>query len=289
MIKNYAAYKKTCFTIAFFIITFFGYSQTTTFTTTGTFTVPAGVTSITIEAWGGGGTGGGALGNPSGAGGGAGGAYVRNNSLSVTPGASYAVTVGIQTTGTLGNGQDGYPSSFALSSTPAILLINAVGGNGGKWAPDPNSYGNGGAQSSTGNIGGTTSNVYGSAGTNGTAAKSGDGGNSGGGALGGTGTNTIFTNPGSLYGGGGSGGFAPTNPDRVGGYGAAGKVVITTNPISAQAINIQGNDISIADADSTPSPTDGTDFGSTQIVSAPITKVFTIQNTGGQVLTVGAI
>ena len=55
MIKNYAAYKKTCFTIAFFIITFFGYSQTTTFTTTGTFTVPAGVTSITIEAWGGGG------------------------------------------------------------------------------------------------------------------------------------------------------------------------------------------------------------------------------------------
>ena len=123
MIKNYAAYKKTCFTIAFFIITFFGYSQTTTtfnvtkngsvITSSFTYIVPAGVTSITIEAWGGGGNGGAATGNPSAAGGGAGGAYVRNNSLSVTPGASYTVTVGTETEATMGTGQNGNPSSFA--------------------------------------------------------------------------------------------------------------------------------------------------------------------------------
>ncbi len=49
----------------------FGQSQT--FTTSGTFTVPAGVTSITVQAWGGGG-GAGALAGGIGKGGGGGGA-----------------------------------------------------------------------------------------------------------------------------------------------------------------------------------------------------------------------
>ena len=56
-----------------------------------------------------------------------------------------------------------------------------------------------------------------------------------------------------------------------------------------QAINIQGNSVSIPNGDVKPISTDGTDFGSTQIISEPITRTFTIQNTGGSSLTIGTI
>ncbi|PWA05442.1 choice-of-anchor D domain-containing protein [Flavobacterium psychrotolerans] len=57
----------------------------------------------------------------------------------------------------------------------------------------------------------------------------------------------------------------------------------------AQEINIQGNGASIVDGDNTPSITDWTDFGSTNINSGIITRTFTIQNLGSVNLTVGAI
>lgn len=44
-------------------------------------------------------------------------------------------------------------------------------------------------------------------------------------------------------------------------------------------INVQGNSVSIADGDVTPSATDDTDFGST-LVGNSISNIFTIQNTG---------
>ncbi|MGZ8257433.1 MAG: glycine-rich domain-containing protein, partial [Gallionella sp.] len=50
-------------------------AATDTFPSSGTWTAPAGVTSATVEAWGGGGAGGGATGNPAKGGGGAGGQY----------------------------------------------------------------------------------------------------------------------------------------------------------------------------------------------------------------------
>ncbi|WP_395043269.1 choice-of-anchor D domain-containing protein, partial [Flavobacterium sp.] len=53
-------------------------------------------------------------------------------------------------------------------------------------------------------------------------------------------------------------------------------------------INIQGNTITIIDGDTTPSITDWTDFGSSNIGTA-ITKTFTIQNTGTADLTIGTI
>ena len=71
-------------------------AQTTVpFTTPGTtsWTAPAGVTSATVQAWGGGGAGGGATGNPAEGGGGAGGQYAIKV-IAVTPGNSYTVVVG---------------------------------------------------------------------------------------------------------------------------------------------------------------------------------------------------
>ena len=45
------------FLIAFLLSGIEGWAQSTTFTANGSYTVPAGVTSVTVEAWGGGGAG----------------------------------------------------------------------------------------------------------------------------------------------------------------------------------------------------------------------------------------
>ena len=59
---------------------------TTTYNSgSGNFVVPAGVTSLQIELWGGGGGGGQGNGSSAGAGGGGGGGYVKKNALVVTP------------------------------------------------------------------------------------------------------------------------------------------------------------------------------------------------------------
>src|ERR1019366_6434631 len=75
----------------------FGLSQTSvTYNYTGaaqTFIVPTGVTSITVECWGGGGAGGGATVNNAVAGGGSGGAYTKGT-FTVTAGSNITVTVG---------------------------------------------------------------------------------------------------------------------------------------------------------------------------------------------------
>lgn len=85
---------------------------TQTFSTSGSFTVPAGVTAITVEVWGGGGAGGGATGNPSAGGGGAGGSYVKNIGYTVIPGNTYTVTVGTGGTGSTTAGASGGDSWF---------------------------------------------------------------------------------------------------------------------------------------------------------------------------------
>lgn len=53
-------------------------------------------------------------------------------------------------------------------------------------------------------------------------------------------------------------------------------------------INVQGNGVSIADGDGTPSLTDFTDFGNVP-QNVPVDRTFTIQNTGAGDLTIGAI
>ena len=54
-------------------------------------------------------------------------------------------------------------------------------------------------------------------------------------------------------------------------------------------INILGNAVAIIDGDTTPSVTDWTDFGSADIISGAVLKIYTIQNTGTMTLTLGAI
>lgn len=64
--KNYLLItKRSCLSIGYFLFFFLlftnlSFGQTTdTYTTSGTWTVPAGVTSVTVEIWGAGGGGGG--------------------------------------------------------------------------------------------------------------------------------------------------------------------------------------------------------------------------------------
>lgn len=64
---------------------------------------------------------------------------------------------------------------------------------------------------------------------------------------------------------------------------------IQGNGLSAQEIEIEGNNIVIVDGDNSPATTDDTDFGSVSAAAGSILKTFTINNTGGQDLTVNNI
>jgi len=216
------------------------FSQTQTFNSSGSFTVPAGVTSITVEAWGGGGAGGGTnSNNAKGGGGGAGGAYARSVLTGLIPGTNYTVTVGGTISGGNGAGGTGNPSWFGNVST-----VYAQGGAGGQ-APN-NSTVLGGVGSSASSIGSFTSK--GGNGANGTTTLSGGGGGGAGstgnggnasGTTAGSGTTTGGGNGatgltaegdgsnGSIYGGGGSGAFLPDNSNHSGGDGAAGQVIVS--------------------------------------------------------------
>ena len=75
------------------------------------------------------------------------------------------------------------------------------------------------------------------------------------------------------------------SPVYVTSWAASGSAPCTGNgtPLiiySGPEINVQGNGISIADGDATPSLTDDTDFGSVTAASGTIVRTFTIQNTG---------
>src|SRR5262249_39552347 len=54
---------------------------------------------------------------------------------------------------------------------------------------------------------------------------------------------------------------------------------------SAPEIDVQGNNTSITDDDTTPSLTDFTDFGNTTVTGGTIVRTFTIENTGNADLT----
>lgn len=200
------------------------------FTSGGTFTVPVGVTGITVECWGAGGGGGSRSTNGSGGGGG-GGAYA-SSVIAVTAGTPYTVTVGT-----------GGPANTAGGNSSFGALVIAAGGGGGT----NNSIvaGSGGsAASSTGTIkydggtGGTGSagTTY-SGGGGGGAGSTGDGGDASGqtagtgtsvnGGNGGAGVTTQANgNTGNTYGGGGSGALR-TSLSRTGGSGANGLVKVS--------------------------------------------------------------
>jgi hypothetical protein len=172
-----------------------------TFATPGsyTFTVPAGVTSLTVQAWGGGGGAGGGCGNTgtaasTGGAGGGGGGY-SSTTVSVSAGQTFSLTVA-------GPGDSGSIATAGGASTFGTALVANGGGGGGT----PGRRGSGCPNSSPGGSGGTasggTTNISGGNGTAGTVnGVGGSGGNAGG--------------P-----GGGAGGVGGPLPNGSGGNGA---------------------------------------------------------------------
>lgn len=96
-----------------------------TYSAGGSFTVPAGVTEITVEAWGGGGHGGERTTN-GGGGGGGGGAYARSTIL-VTPNTTYYFGVG---SGAVSgnNTTPGGDSCFGAAQNGNNAIVRAKGG-----------------------------------------------------------------------------------------------------------------------------------------------------------------
>ncbi len=210
----------------------YSFAQTQTFTSSGTFTVPNGVTSITVEAWGAGG-GGSTITNNSGlrGGGGGGGAYA-SSIVAVTPGNSYSVVVGT-------GGPASSPGGSTSFNTDIVVAAGGLGGtnnstSGGAGGTISSSIGtiryqggdgaNGGSTYSGGGGGGSGSNGNGGSASGvtaglGTAINGGDGGEGVSGSSDGL--------PGNNYGGGGSGACTNSNPNRTGGSGADGLVIIT--------------------------------------------------------------
>ncbi|HNP32261.1 MAG TPA: choice-of-anchor D domain-containing protein [Flavobacterium sp.] len=213
--------------------------QTQTYTSSGTFTPPAGVTSVKVEAYGAGGGGGyGGTSNKKGGGGGGGGGYTVGNSVTVTPGTSHAITIGSAGTGSTASGTNG-ANGGQTSGTFTSTTITADGGLGGRTYANGGNGGNGGSggggtTTRSGGTGGSGSTT-GSGGGGGAAGTTSGGGNGsiptggtagGGSASAGGAGSTSNTAPGSnavAYGGGGGGGTKNSN----GGNGAAGYMVIT--------------------------------------------------------------
>lgn len=193
-----------------------GFSNIQTFTSSGTFTVPSGVTKVKVTVVGGGGGGGSTTTGP-GSGGGAGATAIKI--CTVSPGQSIAVTIGSGTgfSAAGANGASGGTSSFGA-------FCSATGGVGGA----------GGAAAAAGGGGGTASggdiNLPGGYGTDGKSSTTtgGDGGVSftGGAGRGTTGFNTGLSAPGYGSGGGGGGSSTVSSGAASGGQGAAGIVIV---------------------------------------------------------------
>lgn len=216
--------------LIFSVISTLSFGQITeTFNTpgSGTFEVPAGVTSIEVEVWGAGG--GGVIDNNA-AGGGGGGGYARST-LTVTFEDTFNYTVGLG--GTPGN--NGEDSTFGTSMTGGggASGTDDTGGNGGLGSGGDVNYngGNGGDAQTTGRAknrggggggGSATSSTKGNDGGNGDTSSGGSGGtgegNGGQGGRGGTNAGN-----GNDPGGGGGG----KGKDGNSGSGGNGQIIIT--------------------------------------------------------------
>lgn len=212
------------FLLSLCVCTLHAQSGTAEFTTSGTFTVPDGVTTLFIEVVGAGGSGGG-----NGTGGGGGGGYASGY-YAVTPGESFAVTVGSATSG---DGITQFEGKlYATKGANGVSVPNpeigggGVGGfgNGGTLANNTGGTGGGGYYTYFGGGGGGAAGATGNGGVGGNTiawvgiclTPGGDGGVSGGlpGGNGGKGAGFVDafcgvsdpSAPGAYYGGGGGGG-----------------------------------------------------------------------------------
>ena len=206
-----------------------GTTNTTTYNTAGssTYTVPAGVSFVTVKAWGGGGAGGNGSGSSGIGGNGGGGGYAKAV-IATTPGEGLTVTVGSggADSGTVSSG-GGNGGGFSAVQRSGTYLVQAGGGGGGGGSRG-NSTGDGGA----GGAGGGSSGLPGSVGEGSSAGGAGGAGtSSAGGTAGAAGTSGTAGAAGvANAGGNGAGSDAATCNDAMeagdtggnGGFGAGG-------------------------------------------------------------------
>src|ERR1022692_432471 len=194
-----------------------------TFTTSTTWTVPGGCTSLILEAIGAGGGGQGGF-VYQGAGGGGGG--YSTATITANPGSVYAVTVGA-------GGGGGAFSQFSVAGGDSYVQIAGVdqvrghggGGGGGGILGSGGIGGSGGAGSNSGGPGGNAGSGGGGGGGAGTSSSAGTNGSGGavGGSFGGGAGGTAYPGrgaSGTAPGGGGGGGA--TNPATYAGPGGLG-------------------------------------------------------------------
>jgi hypothetical protein len=112
------------------------------FTSSGTFTLPTGVTAIKATVVAGGGGGGATSFNGGGGGGGGGGGYAIQFFTGLTPGNTLTVTVGSGGPGNAGSTGSAGGTSSVSSGSQSISTVSASGGSGGQPA---NQNGGGGA------------------------------------------------------------------------------------------------------------------------------------------------
>ncbi|MCJ8291645.1 MAG: T9SS type A sorting domain-containing protein [Crocinitomicaceae bacterium] len=199
-------------------------AQTVSFSSSGSWIVPCGVTTATFEIWGGGGGGGGdgSNGFPAGSGGGSGG-YSAVTFAGLVAGNTYTFVVGNRGMGITGNASGG-PSNNGGSTTltGAGVSLTANGGTVG------------GSNGGPGGVGGTASggltNIIGNTGGASTATISGIGSGSpnGGGDVSGCSSTACTGGGGSSFGGAGAGGGPRGGGlNSTGGDGSSGGVTIS--------------------------------------------------------------
>jgi hypothetical protein len=205
----------------------------TNFTATGTYTVPTGVTLITVRTWGGGGGGGGSSANKLGGSGGGGGQYAESN-ISVIEGQVFDVTIGAGGAGGAAGSNPGDSGGNTTFSNATQTYVQAIGGGGG--AADEGGGGSGSLDGSIGDIkfygglGGTDVNTGGGGGggagttQNGSDASGTTGGTGGSlfGGAGGDGATDVDGNTGFTFRGAGGGGEKVGGTNKAGGAGAQG-------------------------------------------------------------------
>ena len=220
------------------------------FTNSGTFTVPCGVTSITVETWGAGGGGGRVTSTANASGGGGGGAYA-SRTFTVNAGDSFAYVVGggglgsatdknggdtwfgseisLKAEGGKGAANDSRTGGLGGQISNSVGTVRYNGGNGGNGISGGNpggTGGGGGAATSTGNGGpggtGTEGSfiIPGGRGAGGTSSAPGGDGGLGAGSI-------LNPESGFNYGGGGGGTKSVLGDSFSGGNGAPGYIRIT--------------------------------------------------------------
>lgn len=273
---------KFCLLAVLMLLAGSAFCQTQTFTADGTFTVPAGVTSITVEVWGAGGRGASMSNTTSRGGGGGGGAYARKI-IAVTPGSTHAVKVGLGSTSTSAGDDSWFGSTATVLAKGGNSAANnsTAGANGGTAAASIGDIaydGGNGATSGSNAGGGGSSAGRSAAGTHATdnngATAPASGGNGGNGRSNSAGNGSA----GSIPGGGGGGSIGSSSGSRTGGAGANGRVVVNWG---LAEVSVSGNSTLIADGATTTSSADFTAFGNVDVTSGTITRTFVISNIAG--------